>query len=267
MEGYIAGHRQTAEALRTSANTLTEPQLRAGLATLHEGIAWLAATVRDTSPKHEEYHRVRQAHLYEMAAARFRSAADFAQIATRSALIANGGALIAMLTFLGNSQRTPHGCAIWLSFAFFVGVLLAALLTVLFAYQTQSAYGRQEAAGSDKIYFHLIGDVQIAASEDFEESNLSPCANPVSRRRCFWNGRALSYPSTHSMNEHTHLRRNAFPSKMAGAGGAYKRPSPHRGEGRVGGRAEGTASGAAHCSSCTLPPPCPPPPRAGEARS
>ena len=37
------------------------------MATLHEGIAWLAATVRDTSPKHEEYHRVRQAHLYEMA--------------------------------------------------------------------------------------------------------------------------------------------------------------------------------------------------------
>lgn len=171
LDNYISGHRQSATSLRNVAAPLNESQLRLGLAQLHEGIAWLAATIRASSPKHDEYHKVRQTHLYEMAAARFRSAADFAMTAIRSTLLANGGALVAILAFLGNSQRVPEGCALWLSFGFFVAGLLSALVTVLMAYRSQSAYGRQEAAGSDKIYFHLIGDAALSKEQDAEETS------------------------------------------------------------------------------------------------
>lgn len=171
LENYISHHEKAADAMKAAAaDELSDNEIRVSLANLHRGIAWLAMTVRDSRPKHEEYHKVRQVHLYAVAAARFASAGDFAQIGMRSAIIANGGALIAMLAFLGNSHRSPEGLPLWLSFGFFVTGLLCALMTVLFGYVTQAEFGRQEAAGSDKIYFHLLGEEDKAAEQDTAES-------------------------------------------------------------------------------------------------
>ncbi|MBX9747582.1 MAG: hypothetical protein K2X34_11820 [Hyphomonadaceae bacterium] len=175
-EIYVGVHRKASENLRANTTGMNEAQLRSGLALLHDGIADLATQLRDRErggvidASHPEYHKVRQVHLYEMAAKRFASAADFARLGVQSALIANGGALVGMLTFLGNTELSFAGGGLWTTFGAFVVGLVAALSAVLLAYRTQSAYGRQEAAGSDKIYFHLLNDFKPRDEQDAEES-------------------------------------------------------------------------------------------------
>ncbi len=174
-EAYISRHKGFSESLRTGQGLMDETTVRLGLAMLHDSIADLAIQIRHreeastSDPSQPEYHKVRQEHLYNMAANRFRSAADFARLGLQSALIANGGALVAMLTFLGNTELDVGGCGLWIGFGSFTLGLLAALVATLLAYRTQSAYGRQEAAGSDKIYFHLLRDEKHRAQEEAEE--------------------------------------------------------------------------------------------------
>jgi hypothetical protein len=174
-DSYIATHHKSAQDLRATDAEIEPAALRGGLATLHEGIALLSSFMRDrevstAEPAHAEYHKVRQAHLYALAANRFASAGDFAQLALRSAIIANGGALVAILTFLGHTGRTVSGISLWLAVIAFVLGLFAALVTVFFAFQAQAAFGRQEAAGSDKIYFHLLSDREKCDEEDALET-------------------------------------------------------------------------------------------------
>jgi hypothetical protein len=122
-------------------------------------------------PDNTEYDSVRMKHLYEMAAFRFRSAGDFAQLGLRSALLANGGALIAMLTFIGNRVDFKAGTTLWIAFGAFATGLLLSLVATLLAYRVQSAYARQETAGAEKIYFHTIGDTKLVEEENLEETH------------------------------------------------------------------------------------------------
>jgi hypothetical protein len=173
-DAYIAFHQRAADQLRADKSALEPAVLRDGLARLHEGIAVLASFTRDkdlypVDPMHPEYHKVRQTHLYNVAAGSFQAASEFALNATRSIILVNGGALVAVLAFFGAVDASPalaggiSAASLW-----FVAGLIFALLTLLGAYMTQSHFGRAATCDADKIYFSLIGDRKLVAEEDKE---------------------------------------------------------------------------------------------------
>jgi len=128
------------------------------------------ATAPPKPPDHTEYNKVRMAHLYEMAAFRYRSAGDFAQLALKSVIIINGGALVAILAFVGAVERPLEGVgavALW-----FVAGLIFGLLAVLGAYFTQSDYGLSEFSDADMIYFGHVGNRRLSQvqSDDADKS-------------------------------------------------------------------------------------------------
>jgi hypothetical protein len=171
---YIAFHQKAADQLRADRSTIDPVALRDGLARLHEGIAVLASFTRDkdlhpVDPMHPEYHKVRQTHLYNIAAGSFQAASEFALSATRSIILVNGGALVAILAFFGAVDASPAlAGGIGAASLWFVAGLIFALITLLCAYMTQSHYGRAATSDADKIYFSLIGDRKLVAEEDRE---------------------------------------------------------------------------------------------------
>lgn len=65
---------------------------------------------------------------------------DFALLALRSLLIANGGALIGLVTFLGHFQDAVRAIGAWLAFgAFSLGVFFG-LLAIMFSYLAQGFF-------------------------------------------------------------------------------------------------------------------------------
>lgn len=81
---------------------------------------------------------LQQAHAFE----HFRSVISMAELALKSAILINGGACIALLTFIGNSTRSENILIVGGLFAFAAGVFLGALATFL-AYLTQNEFMRQ----------------------------------------------------------------------------------------------------------------------------
>ncbi len=72
----------------------------------------------------------------------FRSVISMAELALKSAILVNGAACIALLTFIGNSTRSENILIVVGLFSFATGVLLGAVATFL-AYLTQNEFMRQ----------------------------------------------------------------------------------------------------------------------------
>jgi hypothetical protein len=115
-----------------------------------------------------EYHKIRVAHLYEGATFRFKSAADYAQLGLRSVLIANGGALAAVVAYLGTKPNVGDLSGVVVSFT--LGLFFA-LCAVLAAYVCQSFYGQMEQAGAERIYFHQIGQPAQGNEQERDEAH------------------------------------------------------------------------------------------------
>lgn len=116
-----------------------------------------------------DFTKVRVESLYSKAATRYESAGDIATLGLRSVLLANGGALVALLTFVGNAQNTVRAPELmWWAYSMFGLGLFAALLSTFCAFQTQSDYARQGDATADRIYFHTIGHIAQAETEEKE---------------------------------------------------------------------------------------------------
>lgn len=117
-----------------------------------------------------ELSKIRQSHLYEEARLSDRAVVDLALMGLKSLLLVNGGALIAMLTFLGNVQTEfAHPWLLWFSFATFVSGLVLALVATILGYFAQSAYSAQATSGGDKILFSLMGDKETSDKSNAEE--------------------------------------------------------------------------------------------------
>jgi hypothetical protein len=75
------------------------------------------------------------------AAERLRFATDFAQSGLKALFLANGGAMVALFTLIGNhGALKPDTTLIWWSFAAFVAGLVFALLSSLGAHISQNLY-------------------------------------------------------------------------------------------------------------------------------
>lgn len=118
------------------------------------------------SPEHTEYNKIRMTSLYANGEARFKSTFDYAMLGLRSVLIANGGALIAMLAYLGNARMLPRDPGLmWWAFGLFTAGLVSSLLAVLAAYVSQGEFARQDTSNAEFIYFHSVGDPKNAAEQ------------------------------------------------------------------------------------------------------
>lgn len=101
--------------------------------------------------------KVRQQALYSAAEMRGRAVVDFALLGLRSLLLLHGGALVGMLTFLGNfPELAQAGNALWCAFTAFIVGLLLALVAVALSYIAQQIFTLQDSAGADKVLFHYI---------------------------------------------------------------------------------------------------------------
>lgn len=117
-------------------------------------------------PEHTEYNKIRMTSLYANGEARFKATYEYVMLGLRSALIANGGALIAMLAFLGNARMMPIDTGIlWLAFGLFTAGLVFSLFAVLAAYSSQADFARQDTSNAEFIYFHTVGDPTIAKEQ------------------------------------------------------------------------------------------------------
>lgn len=67
---------------------------------------------------------------------------DFAQTSLKSGVLVNGGAIVALFTFLGHDKATITPDALWWSFGWFVGALGAGLVAHLGAFLSQAFYMR-----------------------------------------------------------------------------------------------------------------------------
>ncbi len=75
------------------------------------------------------------------ASERLKYATDYAQAGLKGLFFANGAAIVALLTFLGNTKKSqfdPQG--IWWAFVWFTFGLAAVLLTNILGYVSQASY-------------------------------------------------------------------------------------------------------------------------------
>lgn len=111
----------------------------------------------------KDYNAIRMAHYFEDARISSKGAIDFASIGLRSLFLVNGGALLALLTFIGNAG-IPENASESYSFAFFAfgaGVIFA-LISVFFSYFSQGVAGLVSAYDADWIYFSQIEGKKVA---------------------------------------------------------------------------------------------------------
>jgi hypothetical protein len=78
--------------------------------------------------------------LVSDAAERLRLQADFAQAIFRGLTLVNGGAIVALFTFIGNSKLTFDATRIWWAFGCFVCGLVLNLIATMAAFHSQSCY-------------------------------------------------------------------------------------------------------------------------------
>lgn len=81
----------------------------------------------------------------EDAIRRVESLSQFAQALWKSLMLVNGGAIVAILTFIGNTKITVDPASIWWAMACFVVGLAATMFSTLAAYICQSGYMRGSA--------------------------------------------------------------------------------------------------------------------------
>jgi len=96
--------------------------------------------------------------LYRSQAERSKFVIDFALLGLRSLVLVNGGALIAMLTFLGHNQELAIRRELWSGFGWLVVGLGAALGSIVCAYLSQQQFTHQEASAAEKIFMNSYGN-------------------------------------------------------------------------------------------------------------
>lgn len=69
---------------------------------------------------------------------RLRYSVEYAQAGLKGLFLANGAAIIALLTFVGNTRRQVESVALWWSFSWFALGLAAVLAAYICAYVSQS---------------------------------------------------------------------------------------------------------------------------------
>lgn len=74
------------------------------------------------------------------ASERLKMQAEIAQAIFRGLTLVNGGAIIALFTFIGNSELTYDATNIWWAFGCFVLGLASTLVAIMAAFRSQSCY-------------------------------------------------------------------------------------------------------------------------------
>tara|TARA_R110001606_G_scaffold264379_1_gene413046 strand:+ start:621 stop:944 length:324 start_codon:yes stop_codon:yes gene_type:complete len=92
----------------------------------------------DNVKRLDEFHKIRIAHLYHEVGSLDRGTIEFALVGLRSLFIVNGGALIALLTFIGNIDLESRSLlSLQWSFLGFGAGLFFALVATFFSYFSQ----------------------------------------------------------------------------------------------------------------------------------
>jgi len=172
----VQHHGQAVESLKVGQ--VDGERARTELGSLHIAVGVLASILigGDADPQrmHErrlELTKIRASHLYEITRDSERAVIAFATLGLKSLLLANGGALVALLTFLGNVQGFPSArVAIWWAFALFVAGLFLALISVVFAYFAQSSVSFQTNAGAEGMFFHECRGQERLKDENFKDA-------------------------------------------------------------------------------------------------
>lgn len=76
----------------------------------------------------------------EEALERLKYQVDYSQAALRNLQLVNGGAIVALLTFIGNTDQVINDSAIWWSFLWFSAGLFLSLAAYFGAYLSQSSF-------------------------------------------------------------------------------------------------------------------------------
>jgi hypothetical protein len=71
---------------------------------------------------------------------RLRQQLELALVALRSLILVNGGAIVALFTFVGNSEASFDARAIWFAFTWFIVGLVLALLSLILGFVAQANY-------------------------------------------------------------------------------------------------------------------------------
>lgn len=110
-----------------------------------------------------QLNQIRMSYLYDTAKISEQATVDLALTGFRSLLIANGGAMIALLTFVGNyGENLVVETGLWWSFSFFAAGLACGLAAMLLAYLSQGAASQVSNDAAESIFFALHGDVETA---------------------------------------------------------------------------------------------------------
>ncbi|WP_257554162.1 hypothetical protein [Sphingobium sp. CFD-2] len=81
---------------------------------------------------------------------------DFAQAALKNLMLVNGGAVVALLTFIGNSQATFDRAAMSVAFSSFIGGLLLGLAAYILAYFSQAFFMNMNALERSNTQFKMV---------------------------------------------------------------------------------------------------------------
>ena len=85
-------------------------------------------------------NRVLGEHLLKDAEGRVRYQQEFAIAGLRALLLINGGAIIGLLTYAGNSSAERGAASLDIAFIWYVLALVATIMAYLFAYLSQGAF-------------------------------------------------------------------------------------------------------------------------------
>lgn len=118
-----------------------------------------------------QLNQIRMSYLYDATKLSEQATVDLAISGLKSLLIANGGALIALLTFIGNFYEQPTvQQGLWWAFGLFAVGLVSALFATLFAYFSQGEASNQSYQSAERIFFSLWGHFEDAASFEPDET-------------------------------------------------------------------------------------------------
>lgn len=132
------------------------------------------AAAMDESERIHELDKLRTELLYRAAFERGKFVIDFAIMGIRSLVVINGGAIVAILTFLGHYQGTRINDAIIDGLVYLIAGLGCALITNVLAYLAQQSFSLQEHHGANKIFFmtrrsspHIVKESGIDEDRNF----------------------------------------------------------------------------------------------------
>ena len=111
----------------------------------------------------KDYNTTRMAHFYEDARINNRGAIEFGIVGLRSLFLVNGGAMLAMLTFVGNVCVTSEAVLNYrLAFLCFGIGISSALIATFCSYFSQGVSGVTSIYDADGIYFAQINRKQAS---------------------------------------------------------------------------------------------------------